>query len=190
MNGVSLTPGGIGLALTFHAELEKIVELGDDDAVYVVAEDDARFVDDFQAKFRQALDVLDAYDGEWDFLQIGYFGDDRTFAKPEIADPKVRKVLAVPENVAGTAGIAFKRRGAANLLQHLFPVDWQLDTALRDAYRRTKAYITRHPLMLSEHSTPENSDIQILPPGFKFDPNGAKPPSQKFKVKIGGKQKS
>ena len=83
-----------------------------------------------------------------------------------------------------------ERSSLVEFSKHLFPVDWQLDTALRDAYRRTKAYITRHPLMLSEHSTPENSDIQILPPGFKFDPNGAKPPSQKFKVKIGGKQKS
>ena len=56
-----------------------------------------------------------------------------------------------------------------------------------DRYRTTRAYATRHPLMVSEHSTPENSDIQILPPDFKFDPDGAKPPSQKFKVKIGRK---
>lgn len=47
--------------------------------------------------------------------------------------------------------------------------------------------MTRHPLMVSEHSTPENSDIQILPPGFKFDPEGNRPAAQKFKVKIGKK---
>lgn len=141
VNGVSLTPGGVGLALTFHAELTRIAacrtsplpfavrsppELrspaGDAARLFVVAEDDASFVGDFGARFAEAVAVLDAYDGGWDFLQIGYFGDDRTFAKPEITDAAVRRVLAVPESVAGTAGIAMRPNGARSLLACLFPV--------------------------------------------------------------------
>jgi hypothetical protein len=82
-----------------------------------------------------------------------------------------------------------RAKGARNLRERLYPLDWQLDTALKAAYRTCRAYCSRVPLMTSDHSTPENSDIQILPPGFRFDPDGARPASQKFKVKVKGASK-
>ena len=181
---MSLTRGAVGLAVTFHAELTRVAACADDARVFLIAEDDAAFVADFGARFDAALAALDAHDPAWDFLQVGYFGDDRTFAKPDIKDKAVRKLIAVPENVAGTGGIAFRPPGARNVLRSLFPVDWQLDTALKQAYRSTRAYITRVPLMTSAHSTQDNSDIQILPEGFAFDAAANRPPAQKFKVKI------
>ena len=189
VNGVSLTPGAVGLALTFARELEAVGAAGDEGRVFLIAEDDASFAEDFGRKLADAVAAADAHDPGWDFLQVGYFGDDRTFAKPEIEDKTIRALLAVPESVAGTSGIAMRAKGARKLRERLYPLDWQLDTALKAAYRTCRAYCSRVPLMTSDHSTPENSDIQILPPGFRFDPNGARPASQKFKVKVKGTSK-
>ena len=74
VNGVSLTAGAVGLLLTFQAELERVAAAGDPGLVHIIAEDDARFVDGFGAKFSETLDALDALDPRWDFLQIGFFG--------------------------------------------------------------------------------------------------------------------
>ncbi|CAJ1379799.1 unnamed protein product [Effrenium voratum] len=50
----------------------------------------------------------------------------------------------------------------------LFPLDEQIDSSLRKVYDSIDAYAARSSLMRAPHSTPENSDIQILPEGFRW----------------------
>eukprot|EP00434_Breviolum_minutum_P022336 symbB.v1.2.019713.t1/scaffold1571.1/size154223/7 len=51
---------------------------------------------------------------------------------------------------------------------HLFPLDEQIDSSLAAVYGTVRAYAARSSLMTAPHSTPENSDIQILPEGFRW----------------------
>eukprot|EP00435_Cladocopium_sp_Y103_P060742 s865_g22.t1 len=51
---------------------------------------------------------------------------------------------------------------------HLFPLDEQIDSSLASVYGTLRAYAARSSLMTAPHSTPENSDIQILPEGFRW----------------------
>ncbi|EGB12095.1 hypothetical protein AURANDRAFT_61423 [Aureococcus anophagefferens] len=159
-----MTRGAAGLALTFRRELARVAA-AEGDGLFVVAEDDAEFVDDFQRKLATVVAAVDAADATWDMLQIGYYAGDRAFA--DGGDPGAP--FARPRRVAGTQGIAFRPRGAARMLEMLFPLACQLDTALAKAYASAACYVSRTPLMSAPHSTAENSDIQILPPGFSKD---------------------
>ncbi|KAH8056001.1 hypothetical protein JL722_7826 [Aureococcus anophagefferens] len=164
VNGIAMTRGAAGLALTFRRELARVAA-AEGDGLFVVAEDDAEFVDDFQRKLATVVAAVDAADATWDMLQIGYYAGDRAFA--DGGDPGAP--FARPRRVAGTQGIAFRPRGAARMLEMLFPLACQLDTALAKAYASAACYVSRTPLMSAPHSTAENSDIQILPPGFSKD---------------------
>ena len=51
------------------------------------------------------------------------------------------------------------------LWQELFPLREQIDRSMARTYGALRGYAARRSLMAAPHSTPENSDIQILPAG-------------------------
>lgn len=164
VNGVQLTRGALGLILSYHTLLQRIAS-DDQDHLYVVAEDDAVFNKDFVERLQHCVKALESEDPRWDFLHLGYYDDDCSLAPLEGAGSRF---LCRPIQVYGLFGAALKAQGARKLLEHLFPLDEQIDSSLASVYGTLRAYAARSSLMTAPHSTPENSDIQILPEGFRW----------------------
>lgn len=164
VNGVQLTRGALGLILSYHTLLKRIAA-AEEDNLYVVAEDDAVFHGDFVDRLQSCVQALEVEDPRWDFLHLGYYDDDCSLAPLEGIG---NRFLCKPIQVYGLFGAALKARGARKLLEHLFPLDEQIDSSLAAVYGTVRAYAARSSLMTAPHSTPENSDIQILPEGFRW----------------------
>lgn len=165
VNGGSLTRGALGLILSYHTILKRIAADPDEDHVHVICEDDAVFVDNFVGRMQESLDAVNQLDPRWDFLHIGYYDDDCRL-KP--LEGPYNHLLCEPLTVYGLFGSALRPAGARALLEHLFPLNEQIDSALSRVYGTVRAYATRPSLMNAAHSEPGNTDIQILPEGFKF----------------------
>eukprot|EP00930_Biecheleria_cincta_P084597 TRINITY_DN74045_c0_g1_i1.p1 TRINITY_DN74045_c0_g1~~TRINITY_DN74045_c0_g1_i1.p1 ORF type:complete len:304 (-),score=24.38 TRINITY_DN74045_c0_g1_i1:274-1185(-) len=165
VNGVHLTRGALGLILSYHTLLRRIASDPDEHHIYVIAEDDAVLVEDFTQHLEVRLDALASVDPSWDLLHVGYYEDDCSLAP--LGGP-CSKFLCRPVQVYGLFGAAFRPRGARALLESLFPLDEQIDSALSKVYGCIHAFATRPSLMRAEHSTAGNSDIQLLPEGFRF----------------------
>mmetsp|Transcript_27239 Transcript_27239/g.90570 ORF Transcript_27239/g.90570 Transcript_27239/m.90570 type:complete len:302 (+) Transcript_27239:50-955(+) len=165
VNGVHLTRGALGLILSYHTVLQRIAADTEDSHVYVVAEDDAFLPPDFVGRLGSCLAALGRADPAWEFLHVGYYDDDCSLCAlvGEGAD-----VLCRPVEIYGLFGAAIRPPGARALLRHLFPLDEQIDSSLARVYGRVRAYASRPSLMRAIHSTADNSDIQILPPGFSI----------------------
>ncbi|CAJ1429197.1 unnamed protein product, partial [Effrenium voratum] len=163
VNGVHLTRGALGLILSYHTLLKRIAADAEEENVYVVAEDDAVLEPDFSQRLQQCLEALQGT--RWDFLHVGYYDDDCSMAP---LDGHLNRCLCRPIQVYGLFGAALTVRGARLLLERLFPLDEQIDSSLRKVYDSIDAYAARSSLMRAPHSTPENSDIQILPEGFRW----------------------
>ncbi|CAE7801073.1 Cercam [Symbiodinium sp. CCMP2456] len=162
VNGAHLTPGALGLILSYHTLLQRIAADQEEESVYVVAEDDAVLEDNFVSSLGLCLHALHDEDSRWDFLHLGYYDDDCSLAP--LRGP-ANRLLCQPIQVYGLFGAALRPRGAAQLLKYLFPLDEQIDSSLARVYDKLNAYAVRTPLMRAPHSTPGNTDIQILPEG-------------------------
>lgn len=165
VNGVYLTRGALGLILSYNTILKRIAADPVEEHVHIIAEDDAVLVQDFCPRLQHCLKVLEEVDPRWEFLHVGYYDDDCTL-KP--MEGPANKVLCQPVQIYGLFGAAMRPRGARALLQHLFPLEEQIDSALAKVYAKVRAYASRPSLMKAAHSTADNTDIQILPEGFKF----------------------
>merc|ERR1712217_882949 len=99
--------------------------------VYIIAEDDALFVHDFYARFQSTITTLNREEPNWDFLHVGYYDDDCCL-KP--IESSARELLCKPVQVYGLFGSALRPCGARALLQHLFPLDEQIDSAFARIY--------------------------------------------------------
>mmetsp|Transcript_22370 Transcript_22370/g.42171 ORF Transcript_22370/g.42171 Transcript_22370/m.42171 type:complete len:276 (+) Transcript_22370:54-881(+) len=165
VNGAHLTCGALGLILSYHTILQRIAADQTEESVYIIAEDDAVLADGFAKELRVCLEALHQADNRWDFVHLGYYDDDCSLAP---LHGRANRVLCRPIQVYGLFGAALRPRGAARLLEHLFPLDEQIDSSLSRVYDKLNAYAVRTPLMKAPHSTPENTDIQILPEGFRW----------------------
>jgi len=165
VNGVYLTRGALGLILSYNTILKRIAADPDDEHIYAIAEDDAVPVEGFGPQLQRSLEALGRADPMWDFLHIGYYDDDCCLQPIE---GEAKELLCQPVQVYGLFGAALRPRGARKLLQHLFPLEEQIDSALARVYGKIRAYAVRTSLLTAAHSTASNTDIQILPEGFKF----------------------
>eukprot|EP00931_Biecheleriopsis_adriatica_P112212 TRINITY_DN8678_c0_g1_i1.p1 TRINITY_DN8678_c0_g1~~TRINITY_DN8678_c0_g1_i1.p1 ORF type:complete len:295 (+),score=46.49 TRINITY_DN8678_c0_g1_i1:69-953(+) len=165
VNGYHLTRGALGLILSYHTLLKRIAADPNEDHVYVVAEDDAVLTENFNQRLGLCLQAVWQEDPRWDFIHVGYYDDDCSLAPLE---SPANEFLCRPVQVFGLFGAAIRPGGARLLLQHLFPLDEQIDSALARVYGIVRCYASRPPLMRAAHSTAENSDIQILPEGFRW----------------------
>lgn len=166
VNGVHLTCGALGLILSYRTLLRRIAADRDNLHVYVIAEDDVTFCEDFNLRMREVLATLEREDSEWEFLHLGYYADDCILRALE---SDARRVLCKPVQVYGLFGAAIRPRGARRLLKSLFPLEEQIDSSLAKVYDQMRAFAVRKPLLNAQHSTHETSDIQILPKGFSFN---------------------
>lgn len=162
VNGVHLTRGALGLIMSYHALLRRIAADASGERVYIIAEDDAVFQRDFLPRLGDALGALQALDPAWDFLHIGYYDDDCTLRGLDTDDPSACCVICRPVQVFGLFGAAIRPHGARVLLERLFPLEEQIDSALSHVYGALNAYATRTSLMTAAHSTAADTDIQIL----------------------------
>lgn len=165
VNGGHLTRGAVGLILSYHTLLTRIAADQKEEHVYVVAEDDAVLCDSFSDELGTRLAALRQEDPLWDFVHIGYYEDDCSLKS---LDSPANVLLCEPKKVYGLFGAALRPQGARQLLKYLFPLNEQIDSALSNIYGQVRAYATRPSLMKAEHSTAGNSDIQLLPEGFRF----------------------
>lgn len=167
--GVYMTRGAIGLWLSWHAALSRIVE---EDAAggccYLLAEDDATYSEDFRERLVALFIELDEYDPYWDAVQVGYFADEREVIQIECSNQAGKRKLqhiVQPVWACGTAGVIINGvHGAKCLLRTMFPAraSQQLDTALSYRYKKMRFYMSSEPLMVAEKSTEVDTDIQIM----------------------------
>jgi len=167
--GVHMTRGAIGLWLSWHRALCRILEEdGDVNDCYLIAEDDAVYCKEFEAELRAVFEELDEYDPQWDAVQVGYFADEcsvQTINYGTSHGTCELKRVVLPTWACGTAGIVVHGvRGARRLLEKLFPArpSQQLDTAFSYTYKKLRMYLSKSPLMVAEKSSEIDTDIQIM----------------------------
>eukprot|EP00434_Breviolum_minutum_P037509 symbB.v1.2.033259.t1/scaffold4106.1/size44601/3 len=128
--GRVLTPGAIGLWLSWYEVLYRIIEEAEPNECYLVVEDDAEYAENFGVELFRLLDALDQYDATWHACAVGfiksksrhqelYWGTNRPkFAK------ECDEVLKVPMKLCGaTAILVHGPDGADEMLRSLFPID-------------------------------------------------------------------
>lgn len=174
--GRVLTPGAVGLWLTWHRVLTRIAREAEPDEVYLVCEDDAEYGENFAPRLQEAFKALDTFDPRWHGVAVGFIRS-KTRIKPLLGDPPREGMEGMLDTVigrigklTGAAALAVRgSEGAKALLGALFPVemDSQLDLKLSnvvDYYGKSlRLYCTAEPLAAAPLSEAGDSDIQRIP---------------------------
>jgi len=172
--GRVLTPGAVGLWLTWHGVLTRIAREGRPNGCYLVCEDDAEYCDGFLEQLAEAFAALDSFDGQWHAAALGFIRS-KTRLKPLLGDDPVEGVEGTLDDIIGRIGkltgaaalAVHGREGAAALLAALFPVrrDSQFDLKLSSAgnHGSLHLYCTARPLAAAPLSEAGDSDIQCIP---------------------------
>jgi len=174
--GRVLTPGAVGLWLTWHRVLMRIAREAEPDECFLVCEDDAEYGDNFIPRLQESFKALDAFDSRWHAVAVGFIRS-KTRIKPLLGDAPVEGMEGTLDTVigrigklTGAAALAVRgSEGARALLAALFPVDLdsQLDLKLSnvvDYYgKQLRLYCTAEPLAAAPLSEAGDSDIQRIP---------------------------
>ncbi|CAK9065722.1 Hypothetical protein SCF082_LOCUS33572 [Durusdinium trenchii] len=70
--GRVLTPGAIGLWLSWYEVMCRIIEEASPDECFLVVEDDAEYMDGFGPAIFRLLEALDSYDASWHACAVGF----------------------------------------------------------------------------------------------------------------------
>lgn len=170
--GRVLTPGAVGLWLTWHHLLVHMSDEARACDCFLVVEDDAEYCEDFVAKLRNLLETLDAVDPEWHACAVGYIrSKSRVLPLSEVGGEDVEAV-GWPGKLCGASGILVHIRGARPMLEELFPVgpDSQFDlwlTMVANGFHgrepRLHFFAAASPLVAAPLSEAGDTDIQRIP---------------------------
>lgn len=148
--GLKLTNGAIGLGITLHKLCSSCIE--DKDEI-IILEDDAVLEDDFINKFIDMKKQLK--DIDYDMVYLGH----HTIDKKKL-EKKTKNIYKIDGQINGTFGLLMKPSACKKIIEEVFPLNWQIDTAIY-MNKNIQKYVVEPPLITSEPSTAENSDIQF-----------------------------
>lgn len=174
--GRVLTPGAVGLWLTWHTVLTRIAKEAANEECYLVVEDDAVYCEGFGSKLKEVLAALDSFDASWHAAAVGYIRS-KTRLKRLLGDgpveddePTLDSVIGRIWKLTGAAAIVIRgAEGAQALLDVLFPVrsdsqfDFKLSTVVDYYGMRLRMYCSAIPLAQAPLSEAGDSDIQRIP---------------------------
>tara|TARA_Y100000389_G_C17415214_1_gene493279 strand:+ start:800 stop:1486 length:687 start_codon:yes stop_codon:yes gene_type:complete len=148
--GLKLTNGAIGLGITLYKLCSSCIE--DKDEI-IILEDDAVLEDDFINKFIDMKKQLK--DIDYDMVYLGH----HTIDKKKL-EKKTKNIYKIDGQINGTFGLLIKPSACKKIIEEVFPLNWQIDTAIY-MNKNIQKYVVEPPLITSEPSTAENSDIQF-----------------------------
>lgn len=186
--GRVLTPGAVGLWLTWHKVLERIVAEAAPGECFLIVEDDAEYQRGVKAGLQDVLGALDAADPLWEACAVGYIRS-KSFLAPlgsacedlsgsAAAAFHVRPCTRDPAEVIGrlfklcgaSAILVHGAHGARSLLRALFPVgpNSQFDRKITESVRGEfptllHLYMSNDPLVAAPLSEAGDTDIQVIP---------------------------
>jgi len=187
--GRVLTPGAVGLWLTWHQVLERIAANAAPGECFLIVEDDAEYQEGLKAGLTDALEALDAADPLWEACAVGYirsksmaaplvttYADDLSgspaaalHTRPSTRDPA--EVIGRLFKLCGAAAVLVHGvHGARSLLRALFPVgpNSQFDRRITDSVHGEcpsllHLYMVTEPLAAAPLSEAGDTDIQVIP---------------------------
>lgn len=153
-----LTKGGIGCALSHKACYEYIVKNNINRCL--ILEDDCILVDNFNNKLNILEKKINNINKYFDILFLGYHSSD---VKQDINSDE----FFVSGKTYGLFGYIISYNAAKILLDHLFPIEKQIDTEIPYHFDKLKAYSVYPKYMLVESDpssefTKFGTDIQII----------------------------
>ncbi|CAE8584285.1 unnamed protein product [Polarella glacialis] len=177
--GRVLTPGAVGLWLTWHSVLWRIIREAGPGDCFLVVEDDAEYHEGFGPAIFRLMEALDACDSEWDACAVGYIRSKTRLVTIPWAEPILKEtedideVLRIPTKLCGaTAILVHGADGARSMLEALFPVgpdsqfDLKISVALNSKDCRLHMYAASSPLASAPLSEAGDTDIQSIPEAF------------------------
>ncbi|CAK9067524.1 unnamed protein product [Durusdinium trenchii] len=174
--GRVLTPGAIGLWLSWYEVMCRIIEEASPDECFLVVEDDAEYMDGFGPAIFRLLEALDSYDASWHACAVGFIRSKSRSQELCWGDrpPRANEtdhVLRAPTKLCGaTAILVHGPSGAEEMLGNLFPVDFdqqfdlKITLTLHDPRSTLRFYCAATPLCTAPLSEAGDSDIQRIPP--------------------------
>jgi len=148
--GLKLTNGAIGLGITLYHLCNSRIKNTDE---IIILEDDAVLEDNFINKFINMKKQLQ--DIEYDMVYLGHHTIDKNKLQK-----KTQNIYKIDGQINGTFGLLIKPSACKKIIEEVFPLNWQIDTAIY-MNKNIKKYVVEPPLITSEPSTAENSDIQF-----------------------------
>ena len=157
--GLSLTMGGIGCAIS-HYEIIKNISEENNNNIYIILEDDINFKKNFISNVKK---VIKKAPNDWDIIYIGYGPISDDYKNKKINDNFFRT-----NRIHGTFGYILNKKGASKIL-NIFPIKYQIDTALYLASRNKKinSYIYKPQLIF--HYDYSSTNIQVNPNTLQDD---------------------
>lgn len=149
---VTMTKGGIGVALAHRNAFLKVLEL--EDEYVLILEDDIHFVPNFKEILDEYLKLIPSFD----LLFIGFH---------QIADSNqvVDNVYVKPDGAWGLFGYILNKKAARELLK-IFPITEQIDSEFSKAFPNLNVYsLTYENRLINSEGSATNfefgTDIQI-----------------------------
>lgn len=144
--GLSMTQGGLGVLLSYINLFE---EISKSTTPVVTFEDDIEITDDFDEYISGILSELPS---DFDFCYLGY-GDG------EIESSPYSNHLSIPTGmITCLPGLIVSPKGASRLLEELYDIDNQIDTAIYNRLNKLNAYVSNKRIALVKNGFV--SDIQ------------------------------
>ncbi|CAL1155734.1 unnamed protein product [Cladocopium goreaui] len=175
--GRVLTPGAVGLWLSWYEVMCRIMEEAAPNECFLVVEDDAEYSEDFGVQLFRLLDALDRCDELWHACAVGFIKSKSRHQELywESERPKWAKecdeVLKVPVKLCGaTAILVHGPDGAEEMLRSLFPIDadqqfdLKITMQIHDPQSTMRFYSSAVPLATAPLSEAGDTDIQRIPP--------------------------
>jgi len=174
--GRVLTPGAVGLWLSWYKVLRRIAKQAAPNECFMIAEDDAEYFEDFCGRLEQTFEALDSFDPHWHGVCLGYIKS-KSRVKPLLGDKPeegtsgtVEDWIGRPGKLCGASAVIVRGKdGAHAFLNALFPVgpDQQLDLKISNAAGDWRdslhLYMAASPLAAAPLSEAGDSDIQRIP---------------------------
>jgi GR25 family glycosyltransferase involved in LPS biosynthesis len=133
--GLSLTPGGLGLLLTYIEIFSKSIN---DNKIVITFEDDVKILDGFDNKIKIILSELPE---DFDLCYLGY-------CETNFEKIKYSENTSTPDGqLCCTPSLIFSPKGCAKLIEILKNVDCQIDSFLYKNFKSLKVYIANERLV-------------------------------------------
>ena len=116
----------------------------------LILEDDALFVNDFQAKFDEAIQHLPA---DWDILYLGALVDPKTGKLIKTNDHWSKQIVST-----GAQAYCVNPNKMAVVIEKLIGYEWYIDIGLRELNENLNCYIA-HPNLVIQF--PSFSDLRL-----------------------------
>lgn len=170
--GRVLTPGAVGLWMTWHNILTRIMKEASPCDCFLVVEDDAEYCSDIGPALFTLMENLDACDPLWDACAVGYIrSKTRLHTFSELGHGSgPDDVLMIPSKLCGaTAILVHGPSGARSMMDSLFPVDadnqfdLKITLAIHAEGNSLRMYAAACPLATAPLSEAGDTDIQSIP---------------------------